>query len=114
MTPKSRGTSFPNLSPRPQKLQPKYWGKIDLVNPPRSLDNYIHEKTKAEETKLQRELKNAQSLNCLGGVKNQESTPTRNGTSSKKVRFKPLTSTTVPSKKNKWKKKRGKKAVLTN
>ena len=81
------------------------------MSPPEPLDNYIDKRIKAEHTKLQRELKNAQRLNCSGDARNQESTPTENGTSSKKVRFKPSTSTTAPLKKGKKKKNGGKKTT---
>ena len=80
---------------------------IDLANPPKPLDDYIDKRIKAGQTKLRRELKSAQRLNCLGDAKNQASKPTGNGTSSKKVHFKPSASTTAPPKKNKKKKKNG-------
>ena len=83
--------------------------QIDLANPPKPLDDYIDKRIKAGQTKLRRELKNAQRLNCSGDAKNQESTPTENGTSSKKVRFDPSTSAKAPSKKDNKKKKGGKK-----
>ena len=44
----------------------------------------------------------------MGDAKTQESTPTENGTSSKKERFNPSTSAKAPSKKDKKKKKGGK------
>ena len=87
---------------------------IDLANPPKPLDDYIDKRIKAGQTKLRRELKSAQRLNCLGDAKNQESKPTENGTSSKKVRFKPSTSTTAPPKKSKKKKNGGKKTTPPN
>ena len=83
--------------------------QIDLANPSKPLEDYIDKRIKAGQTKLRRELKNAQRLNCSGDAKNQESTPTENGTSSKKVRFDPSTSAKAPSKKDKKKKKGGKK-----
>ena len=80
------------------------------MNPPKPLDDYINNKRiKAGQAKPRRELKNAQRLNCLSDAKNQESTPTENGTSSKKVRFDPSTSAKAPSKKDKKKKKGGNK-----
>ena len=85
--------------------------KIDLANPPKPLDDYIDKRIKAGQTKLRRELKNAQRLNCSGDARNQESTPTANGTSSKKVRFKSSNSTTAPLKKGKKKKNGGKKTT---
>jgi hypothetical protein len=88
--------------------------KIDLANPPKPLDNYIDKRIKAGQTKLQRELKNAQRLNCSGDAKNQESTPTGNGTSSKMARSKPSTSATATSKKGTKKKNGGKKATPSN
>ena len=81
--------------------------EIDLANPSKPLEDYIDKRIKAGQTKLRRELKNAQRLNCSGDAKNQESTPTENGTSSKKVRFDPSTSAKAPSKKKDKKKKKG-------
>ena len=81
--------------------------QIDLANPSKPLEDYIDKRIKAGQTKLRRELKNAQRLNCSGDAKNQESTPTENGTSSKKVRFDPSTSAKAPLKKKDKKKKKG-------
>ena len=85
--------------------------KIYLANPPKPLNNYIDKRIKARQVKLQRELKNTNHLTCLGDAINQKSFPTRNGTSSKKVRFKPSTSATVSSKKKNKKMNRGTEAA---
>ena len=49
--------------------------QIDLANPPKPLDNYINKRIKAGQTKLQRELKNDQRLNCSGNAKNRSRRP---------------------------------------
>merc|ERR1711966_115712 len=81
--------------------------QIDLANPPKPLDDYIDKRTKEGNTKLRRELKNAKRLNYSGDNATQESKPTKNGTGSKKVRFKSSTtsSNAPPAKKKKKKKK---------
>ena len=38
--------------------------QIDLANPPKPLDDYIDKRIKGGQTKLRRELKTAQRLNC--------------------------------------------------
>ena len=80
--------------------------EIDLANPPKELDDYVAKQMKKEITKLRRELVKSKRLNCSGDSGNQESTPTKNGTGSKKVRFEASTTDSTPAKKKKKKKKK--------
>lgn len=89
--------------------------QIDLANPPKPLDDYIDKRIKEGNVKLRRELKNSKRLNCSGDNATQESKPTKNGTSSKKVRFKSsTTSSNAPSKKKKKKKEKKATAAPSN
>ena len=89
--------------------------QIDLANPPKPLDDYIDKRIKEGNTKLRRELRNAKRLNCSGDNATQESKPTKNGTSSKKVRFESsTTSSNAPSKKKKKKKVKKATAAPSN
>ena len=84
--------------------------QIDLANPPKPLDDYIDKRIKEGNTKLRRELKNAKRLNYSGDNATQESKPTKNGTGSKKVRFKSSTTSSNAPPTKKKKKKKEKKA----
>merc|ERR1711966_147785 len=84
--------------------------QIDLVNPPKPLDDYIDKRIKEGNTKLRQELKNAKRLNYSGDNATQESKPTKNGTGSKKVRFKSSTTSSNAPPTKKKKKKKEKKA----
>ena len=84
--------------------------KIDLANPPKELDDYVDKRMKKELAKLRRELAAQKRLNYLGDSQNQESRPTKNGTSSKRERSEDSKNST-PAKR---KKKKGPKNTPAN
>ena len=58
--------------------------RLDLANPPKSLDDYVNKLVEAKINKAKTAAKQTQRKKSGADVKNQTSAPTKNGTSSKK------------------------------
>ena len=54
------------------KAEVQVLDKIDLVNPLKTLEDYMDKRIKVRLTKLQQEIKNTNCLNYLGDTKTQE------------------------------------------
>ena len=81
--------------------------RLDLVNPPKSLDDYVNKLVEAKFKKAKATVKKNQQKNCWADVKNQTSTPTENGQNSRRASSdrSPSSTSTPKGKKSKSKKK---------
>ena len=88
--------------------------RLDLVNPPKSLDDYVNKLVEAKINKAKTAAKKTHRKNYGADAKNQTSAPTKNGQNSRKESSDRSPSSTSAAKPKKWKKKTAEPKTTSN